>query len=269
MRLAFASTVVLAATAVVVPSAPVAATTYVGDWRMTVHQMNEEYDYCEGGVCGTTFHIRTNQPVYEAGGDWYEVEMFLDGEPLYGDTGRSDVSHIDPSFAGVRAIAQTGELAKGVHTLRLDWYYQGVWTCGPAVPEGCAWVGRERVKKTYKFRWAGGADQTVRPYRVPASSVSIKAARSGAKVRVSGTVKAQRLRSDYSLNTAYSPVRAARVTLQSYSTAKRKWVNRTTVRSTKRGVVSARITTRSTKLRWVVAAKSGAYASSRSKAVRR
>lgn len=237
---------------------PAQALTYVGDWRLVIHADNEEDNYCPNGVCGTEFHVRTNQPAWEENGRVYDVNMTLDGTTIYADAGQNFWSEVDSDFAGVRAVGSIGTpLSKGVHTLEMEWFYMGTWQCGSHVPEGCAWVGRETVTKTYKFRWKGGADQIVRPYQPPSSSVSIKAKRTGAKVTLKGKVRARLLNKNFELSRP-TAVKSAKVTLQSYSKKKRSWVKRKVVRSNKRGRVTHTIRSpKATKWRWVLKAKNG------------
>lgn len=233
------------------------ALTYVGDWRMTIHQQTGEecQQTGDGEQCSVTFDIRTNQPGWE-GSDSYEVYASLDGEELYADAGQTEYATVDPAFAGVRAMTSTPTLASGAHTLVLNWYYYGVWTCSPAIPEGCAWVGREHVRKTYKFRWSG-SDKVVRPFQLPASKASITAKRAGAKVQLRAVAKAQRLTADFVASSTYSPIRATRITLQSYSKRKHRWVQRARVRTNNKGVASIRLKAPSrTKWRWIVPATS-------------
>lgn len=245
---------------------PAHAGTYIGDWRMTVHL--EPAENCFSGTPCTTFNIRTNQPGWE-GSDQYLVRMTLDGQEFYGDAGQTNYGEVDPDFYGVRATGSTAELSVGPHTLVLDWLYMGVWSCGPSVPNGCGWVGRERVTKVYKFRWAGAGDQVVRPFVKPSSSVSASARRVGQKVTVRGVVRAQRLTSNFVRTSTYYPVRGARATLQSYSTTKRKWVSRKTVTANSRGVVTLTLrSARALKWRWVVPATS-AYLKSVSRTVKK
>ncbi|MFS3130030.1 hypothetical protein ACLM5J_16640 [Nocardioides sp. Bht2] len=220
---------------------PAQALTYVGDWRMTVHQDSGEEctQTSEGEQCAVTFDIRTNQPGWE-GSDQYEVYVKLDGVDLYGDAGQTEYATVDPEFSGVRAMASTTALSRGAHTLVLDWYYYGVWTCSPSLPTGCAWVGREHVRKTYKFRWSG-TDKVVRPFHLPGSKASATAKRTGTKVRLSTVAKAQKLTSDFVPTRTYSPIRGTKVTLQSYSPGKHRWVPRARVRTNSKGVASVQV----------------------------
>ena len=247
------------------------APTYVGDWRMTIHAEDDGVD-CgaegSGFPCRILFDIRTNQPGWE-GSDMYDVYATLDGQDLYADAGQTKYSEYDPDFYGVRAIAETDTLLSGVHTLILDWFYRGTWTCGPEVPNGCGYLGREEVRKVYKFRWHADGDQVVRPFTLPASRISVDATRKARLVKVSGVVKTQRLNADFEPTARYVATSGARVTLQSFSTRKRTWVSRTTVTSNRTGRVVATTTApRVTKWRWVVK-PTKTYTGSTSRAVNR
>lgn len=246
-----------------------AAVVYRGDWRMTVH--HQTASECEGSFdgCEVTFDIRTNQPGWE-GSDQYEVQATLNGKDLYADAGQTYWAEVDPRFAGVRAVTSVdAPLRAGAYTLRLDWFYRGVWSCGPEVPSGCGYVGREHVRKTYKFRWPGRGEMTVRPFVKPASSVSASATRAGSKTKVTGKVKAQRLSSKFIVSKRYFPVEGAKVTLQSYAGKKRSWVERKTVRARSGGKVAwTGRAPKAAKWRWVVAGTAD-YRGSKSRPVKR
>jgi hypothetical protein len=231
------------------------APTYEGDWRMTIHAEEDGVDCgieTTGFPCRVVFDIRTNQPGWE-GSDMYDVSATIDGKSIYADAGQTYYSDYDPAFYGVRAIAEKSSLSAGVHVLVLDWLYRGVWMCGPEVPNGCSYVGREHVRKIYKFRWHADGDQVVRPFVLPSSKVSINANRQGRSVKVTGVVKARRLNADFEPTTKYLPTRGARVVLQTFSPKRRTWIDRATVTSNRKGNIAATVNEpKVTRWRWLL-----------------